>query len=244
LNDAVTYQGASYISLAANNQGQTPGASTAFWGVLAAQGAAGAVGARFRGTWSSGVPYQVSDAVYFAGSTYLAQSSNSAQEPDLYPATWAVMAMQGAIGPAGPSGPSGAAATVNVGSVTTGLAGSQASVTNSGTASAAVLNFTIPQGAAGTNGTGGTGSSSGALPVSVYHAVSFSFTYYSLSGATSSVTETAPVLTWMPNACTAKTLSVYSQQGNALSVRLRQGRRGRWRTHRWSVRSRRAARAQ
>ena len=43
------------------------------------------------------------------------------------------------------AGAAGAAATVEVGTVTTGAAGTSASVTNSGTATAAVLNFTIPQ---------------------------------------------------------------------------------------------------
>lgn len=55
-----------------------------------------------------------------------------------------VAASQGATGPAG------AAATISVGTVTTGAAGTSAVVTNSGTAAAAVLNFTIPQGATGT----------------------------------------------------------------------------------------------
>ena len=46
-------------------------------------------------------------------------------------------------------GPHGAAATVSVGKVTTGAAGSSAAVTNSGTSGAAILNFTIPRGAQG-----------------------------------------------------------------------------------------------
>lgn len=46
-------------------------------------------------------------------------------------------------------GPQGAAATVSVGKVTTGAAGSSAAVTNSGTSGAAILNFTIPRGAQG-----------------------------------------------------------------------------------------------
>ena len=46
----------------------------------------------------------------------------------------------------------GAAASVTVGATTTGAAGSSASVTNSGDSSAAILNFTIPTGAAGQNG--------------------------------------------------------------------------------------------
>lgn len=58
-------------------------------------------------------------------------------------------------------GPQGAAATVTVGKVTTGAAGSNAAVTNSGTSGAAILNFTIPRGAQGTPTTvnGKTGAS-------------------------------------------------------------------------------------
>lgn len=67
----------------------------------------------------------------------------------------------GATGPQGPQGPKGdqgtpgapgAAATVTVGTTTTGAPGTNASVTNSGTSSAAVLNFTIPRGAKGEQG--------------------------------------------------------------------------------------------
>jgi hypothetical protein len=43
----------------------------------------------------------------------------------------------------------GAAATISIGAITTGNAGSNATVTNSGTTSAAVLDFTIPRGDAG-----------------------------------------------------------------------------------------------
>lgn len=68
----------------------------------------------------------------------------------------------GPVGPTGPTGPTGAtgtAATVAVGPTTTGAAGTSASVTNSGTSSAAVFNFTIPQGATGPTGpTGPTGT--------------------------------------------------------------------------------------
>ena len=47
-------------------------------------------------------------------------------------------------------GPPGVAATVTVGTVTTGEPGTDAIVTNSGTESAAVLDFTIPKGEIGT----------------------------------------------------------------------------------------------
>ena len=52
----------------------------------------------------------------------------------------------------GPAGPQGAAATITVGTVTTKAAGSEATVTNSGTESAAVLDFGIPQGPQGETG--------------------------------------------------------------------------------------------
>ena len=55
----------------------------------------------------------------------------------------------------GPAGPAGSAATVTVGSVATGEAGTEATVVNSGTESAAVLDFVIPKGATGAKGTDG-----------------------------------------------------------------------------------------
>jgi len=55
----------------------------------------------------------------------------------------------GATGATGNTGSTGSAATIAVGSVTTGAAGSSATVTNSGTSAAATFNFAIPQGIAG-----------------------------------------------------------------------------------------------
>ena len=60
-------------------------------------------------------------------------------------------------------GSDGAAATIQVGTVTTGNAGTNASVTNSGTSSAAVFDFTIPRGQTGATGSRGTG----VYPISV-----------------------------------------------------------------------------
>lgn len=56
---------------------------------------------------------------------------------------------QGNPGTNGTNGADGSAATVNVGTVTTVQYGNPATVTNSGTESAAVLDFQIPQGAPG-----------------------------------------------------------------------------------------------
>ena len=58
----------------------------------------------------------------------------------------------GATGPIGLTGPAGIAATLTVGTTTTGESGTPATVTNTGTAEAAVFNFTIPQGPTGPAG--------------------------------------------------------------------------------------------
>ena len=71
-----------------------------------------------------------------------------------------IQGLQGDEGPTGPQGDQGIqglvgdAATVTVGTVTTGTPGTSVIVTNSGTTGAAVLDFAIPQGAAGANGNG------------------------------------------------------------------------------------------
>jgi hypothetical protein len=169
------------------------------------------VGVTYRGAW-------------LAATTYLAVATSLGSEPDVSPAQWAVLAVNGAVGA---TGPSGAAATVSVGTVTTGAAGSQASVTNTGSAGGAVLNFTIPQGAPGTGGSGGGGGTSGIPFASLYHAVSFNFSFYSVNSANSATTEADSVLTWVPAGCSATQLSVFSRETtNTIDVILRQGTPG------------------
>ncbi len=253
VNDAVSYGGTSYLSVVAGNLGQRPDLYPTAWSVLAqagvagatgatgatgaagtagpqgpagatgatgARGAAGAVGMNFRGPWSAAAEYAVNDAVTFAGSTYLAQVAGSNAEPDLYPSEWAVLAQEGGTGA---TGAQGAAATVSVGTVTTLAAGSLATVTNSGTAQAAVLNFGIPQGAAGASGSSGSGTSSGTF-AAMYHAVSFNTLYYAVNSPNASATEASgAVLAWVPQACTATELDVYSQQSATITVTLRSG---------------------
>ncbi|HEX3968675.1 MAG TPA: DNRLRE domain-containing protein, partial [Edaphobacter sp.] len=197
----VGFRGASYVALTAN-VGRQPDATPTFWAVLAQAGTAGApgaagpqgpagapgsVGVTYRGTWLPATTYHANDVVAFNGATYLGTTSSLGSEPDVSPPFWAVLALNGVTGA---TGPGGTAATVSVGTVTTGAAGSQASVTNAGTANAAVLNFTIPQGAAGTGGgTGGGGETSGIPFASLYHAVSFNFSFYSVNSANSAATE-------------------------------------------------------
>jgi len=199
-------------------------------GINGTNGAPGPPGMTFKGAWLTGYGYAANDAVAYGtpASTYISLTANSSSEPDLYPQIWALLAQAGSNGPTGPSGP---AATVAIGMVATGAAGSQAAVTNSGTSSAAILNFTIPQGATGPAGTGGAGggSTSGIPFASVYHAVSFSYVYYSVNNSNSSASEIgtasapASALTWVPSGCTATALSVFSQQNNPIAVTLRTG---------------------
>ena len=69
---------------------------------------------------------------------------------------------KGDTGPQGEPGADGAAATVAVGTVTTGEPDTPASVTNSGTQNAAVLDFVIPQGVKGDKGDKGDTGAQGA----------------------------------------------------------------------------------
>ena len=73
---------------------------------------------------------------------------------------------KGEKGETGAQGSPGAAATVQVGTVTTGEAGTSASVVNRGTENAAILDFVIPKGDKGDAGTGG--SSGGITANDVY----------------------------------------------------------------------------
>jgi microcystin-dependent protein len=67
----------------------------------------------------------------------------------------------GATGPTGPTGAAGTAATVAAGTTNTGLPGTNAAVTNSGSTSAAVFNFTIPRGDVGAVGPAGPQGATG-----------------------------------------------------------------------------------
>ncbi|WP_454647790.1 glycine-rich domain-containing protein [Bradyrhizobium liaoningense] len=111
---------------------------------------------QLKGAWSGATAYTVGDVVSLSGSSYACILDHTNHTP---PNTtyWQLLAERGT------DGDDGAAATVAVGTVTTGAGGSAASVTNSGTSSAAVFDFTIPAGKSygGTSATSlaiGTGS--------------------------------------------------------------------------------------
>ena len=109
----------------------------------------------WQGEWSSATTYTQNEAVQYNGSAYVALQGNSNLIPSSNASSWSVMTSKGDTGATGASGSAG---TVTIGSTTTGSTGGSASVTNSGTSSEAVLNFTIPTGNTGQQGaTGNTG---------------------------------------------------------------------------------------
>jgi len=155
--DAVYDSGSYWIANAANT-GSKPSLVNPNWQILSA-------GINNRGAWSGSSNYNMNDAVSDGGSFWLAILPNSC-EPAFPPSpcstSWQLLAAQGAAGAVGATGNTGAAgaagtaATVSVGTTTTLLPGTLASVTNSGNTNAAVFNFSIPQGAPGQTGTAGT----------------------------------------------------------------------------------------
>ena len=78
-----------------------------------------------------------------------------------------IMGPQGPQGLTGATGPQGAAATIAIGSVTTTASGTNASINNSGTSNAAILDFNIPRGNTGTAATISVGTVTSGATASV-----------------------------------------------------------------------------
>ena len=113
----------------------------------------------WQGEWSSSTTYTQNQAVQYNGTAYVCLQGNSNVIPSSNTSVWSVMVLKGDTGATGAVGSAG---TITVGTVTTGSAGGSASVTNSGTSSEAVLNFTIPKGASGASGIQGAQGQTGA----------------------------------------------------------------------------------
>ena len=92
----------------------------------------------WQGEWSSATTYTQNEAVQYNGSAYVALQGNSNLIPSSNASSWSVMTSKGDTGATGAVGSAG---TVTIGTTTTGSAGGNASVSNSGTSSEAVLNF-------------------------------------------------------------------------------------------------------
>src|SRR5579871_2994674 len=82
-------------------------------GATGPQGPAGAAGLQgppvtFQGTWQQASSYNMGDAVFYNGSSYISLvANNQGNEPDTSTTQWAVLAQQGATGAAGPQGAQG-----------------------------------------------------------------------------------------------------------------------------------------
>ena len=113
----------------------------------------------WKGEWSSGTTYTQNEAVQYSGSAYVCLQGNTNLIPSSNTSAWSVMVLKGDTGPAGAVGSSG---TVTIGTTTTGSSGGNASVSNSGTSSNAVLNFSIPKGVSGAAGVQGSQGLTGA----------------------------------------------------------------------------------
>lgn len=107
-------------------------------------GPTGATGIEWQGEWSASVDYVNNDAVFYNGASWFASGNPPLGEiPSEISTYWYPLALQGATGPQGP------AATIAVGTITTGSPSTPASVTNVGTSGAAIFDFVIPKGDTG-----------------------------------------------------------------------------------------------
>lgn len=98
------------------------------------------------GTWSGLTAYTTNQVVYYNGSSYLCLVGNTGVAPPSNPTDWALIVQAGAAGAAGTP------ASISIGSTYAGPPLSYPDVTNVGSGSSAVLNFTIPQSWAVGNG--------------------------------------------------------------------------------------------
>ena len=115
-----------------------PPAQVTSVGIPGLKGADGDI--TWQGEWSSSTTYTINQAVQYDGQSYVALQGGADKNPSSQTSYWSLMVSKGA------SGADGASATISVGTVSTLAAGSSAAVTNSGTASAATLDFSIPKG--------------------------------------------------------------------------------------------------
>lgn len=116
-------------------------------GIQGPIGNTGATGLNWQGTWSSSTDYVNNDAVFYSVSSWFAAGDPPVGDiPSASSSYWHPLALQGS------QGIQGVAATIAVGTVTTGSAGTSAIISNTGTSGVAVFDFTIPKGDTGSLG--------------------------------------------------------------------------------------------
>ena len=152
VNDVVYYQGNSFVCIA-DHTNVTPQPNS-YWNLIAQRGTDGVDGVDgidgvdgldgesfyWMSQWASGNTYIENDVVEYGGSAFIALATavpgdipGSSPEWDLFVSR-------------------GVAATIEVGTVTTGAPGASASVVNVGTLTDAIFDFVIPEGLQGIQG--------------------------------------------------------------------------------------------
>lgn len=123
---------------------------------------------------------------------------------------------RGETGATGEQGPAGEAATVTVGSTTTGDPGTDASVTNSGTTQNAILNFTIPRGETGATGAQGPQGETG--PQGEAGTTATNEYGYKYDTTNDAITLTANTVSTVPLAQTGPLNVITGDTTNALTI--------------------------
>lgn len=120
------------------------------------------------------------------------------------------------FGPTGPTGPTGpAGATVTVGQTTTLAPGENASVTNSGTSSNAILNFSIPRGDVGPTGPTGPTGEQGPAGEDAEVTYAYASKYQTNNQA---ISLTANVISQVPLTENGPSINVINNEANKLSI--------------------------
>lgn len=96
-----------------------------------------------KGDFSTETSYSPLDIVHYNGASYICVAAHNGEWAD---GNWQLLCEDGS------QGAEGTAASITIGETTTGEPGTNAQVTNSGSETAVVLNFTIPKGEQGAQG--------------------------------------------------------------------------------------------
>ncbi len=151
-NEAVQYNGSAYVALQGNSN-LIPSSNASSWSVMTSKGDAGPAGA----TGSAGtVTVGTTTTGSTGGSASVSNSgtsSNAVLNFTIPTGNTGQQGTTGATGATGSTGSSGDNATIQIGTITTLVEDSNATVANVGTDTAAVLNFGLPMGQTGAQGT-------------------------------------------------------------------------------------------
>jgi hypothetical protein len=159
-NDAVSYNGSSWVSISDSNTENEPNLSSVYWQLIAAQGATGVTGATgptgvgaelsWVGTWATGVTYLTNQVVVYNSSSWVSTIDfNIGNTPGAATGPWQLIASKGDTGSTGPAGATGIQGSTGAQGATgprgfAGTAGSQGA--------------TGPQGSLGATGATGVGA--------------------------------------------------------------------------------------